>query len=431
MALKDCTLDDLAVFQNGKSLSPSMYISSGKYPVWGANGQIARTDKPLFAQPVIVVGRVGANCGSVYFIKEPSWISDNAIVATPKKNVDCRFLYYLMKSLNLDRTSIGSAQPLITQGGLKVVNTSAPDIPTQKAIAHILGTLDDKIELTRRMNKTLEEMARAIFKSWFVDFDPVIDNALAAGNPIPDKFRKRAEERKKKQQRKPLPASIQKLFPDSFQDSELGPIPKGWKVIRLNNIASLQQKSVKPMNEPNKLWEHYSIPAFDSGRIPLIEKGSEIKSNKYMVPISSVLMSKLNPKTPRVWMPNVMKPESAICSTEFLPFVPKYENWRPFLYELFNSDAVQQGILAIVTGSTGSRQRVKPKDVKLMEVVNPYKNMIELFSYLLNPIYDKILFNIQASQKFATIRDTLLPKLISGEIRVKEAEHIVERSVCW
>src|SRR5207247_1117780 len=123
-----------------------------------------------------------------------------------------------------------------------------------------------------------------------------------------------------------------KLFPDSFEDSELGEIPEGWKVAMLSGIASIAKQSVNPSESPGKVWEHYSIPAFDAGRIPVLQTGESIKSGKYHVPSSGVLVSKLNPQFPRVWLPNVQDEKAAICSTEFIPFVPRHSEWRPFLY---------------------------------------------------------------------------------------------------
>jgi len=207
---QDCTLDSIADFRNGKSLSTSQYSDDGTYPVYGSNGQIARTNELLNPTPVVVIGRVGAFCGSVYRVDEPSWVTDNAIVATAKPGVDIGFLYYRLRSLGLNRTAIGSAQPLVTQGGLKVVSTRVPPLPEQRAIAHILGTLDDKIELNRRMNQTLEAMAQALFKSWFMDFEPFRDRGM--------------------------------------QDSPLGEIPVGWGVVCLSRLPIRTWR--------NSLWEN-------------------------------------------------------------------------------------------------------------------------------------------------------------------------------
>lgn len=117
---KNLSLNEIAEFRNGKAISPELYSPTGKNPVFGANGRIALSDEILNPDPVIAIGRVGAYCGSVHYVSQPSWVTDNAIIAVPKKPNDVRFLYYLLSWLDLRRTAIGSAQPLMTQGGLKV-----------------------------------------------------------------------------------------------------------------------------------------------------------------------------------------------------------------------------------------------------------------------------------------------------------------------
>ena len=144
--------------------------------------------------------------------------------------------------------------PNLNTGILANIPLSVPSNSIQKAIAHILSTLDDKIELNRRMNETLESMAGALFKSWFVGFDPVIDNALAAGNPIPEPLQARAEARRALgKQTKPLPENIQKLFPDSFVfDEKMGWIPEGWEVGTFGDLA----EHVKDNVTADELHEH-------------------------------------------------------------------------------------------------------------------------------------------------------------------------------
>ena len=154
-----------------------------------------------------------------------------AILRPEKKEFDSKYLRYFLiapfqQTLLLNLASAGATRNAITKGMLESFEVIKPPLPEQKAIAHILGSLDDKIELNRQMNQTLEQMAQALFKSWFVDFDPVIDNALAAGNKIPESLQKRAEQRrmlsqsKQGDKRKPLPEDIQSLFPAEFEFSE-------------------------------------------------------------------------------------------------------------------------------------------------------------------------------------------------------------------
>ncbi|MEE4312972.1 MAG: restriction endonuclease subunit S, partial [Desulfofustis sp.] len=255
----ECCLGDIASFKNGKGLKKDLYSPTGKNPVWGSNGQIARTNELLNEHPVIVIGRVGAYCGSVHAVTEPNWVTDNAILSMPLTGNDFRYLYYLMTSLQLERTAIGSAQPLLTQSGLKIISCRVAPEPEQKAIAHILGTLDDKIELNRKMNETLEAMAQALFKSWFIDFDPVRRNAARAQNqPSSPALLPKGEGGKS-----PLPMgedlgegsveAFDRLFPDSFQPSELGPIPEGWDVKPLSKMVELIGGGTPKKSEP-KFW---------------------------------------------------------------------------------------------------------------------------------------------------------------------------------
>jgi type I restriction enzyme, S subunit len=161
----------------------------------------------------------------------------NSIIVTV--DFDYKYVYY---NLSQRKDEIrgregGSAQPILNKGLFGQLPISIPSLPEQKAIAHILGSLDDKIELNRRMNETLEVMAQALFKSRFVDFDPVIDNALAAGNEIPDELKERAEIREGLGHvRRTLPEEVRKLFTDEFEYTEkMGWIPKGWKISTVGN----------------------------------------------------------------------------------------------------------------------------------------------------------------------------------------------------
>lgn len=368
-------------------------------------------------------GTVGVIC----MLGEPMAFNQSCYGLVVKPMIISPYFYYALKTTlsKIRSISYGTVFETITTKSFKDIMIPLPSIDTQRAIAHILGSLDNKIELNRRMNKMLEAMARAIFKSWFVDFDPVIDNALKAGNPIPEAFAGRALQRKGKMAKaraegkeSSLPDEISSLFPDSFQDSELGYIPRGWEIKPLDNIALLKTQIIQPKNFKDKMWEYYSIPAFDEGRQPVCEVGQDIKSGKYAVPEDCILASKLNPQFPRVWLPDVQDADSAICSTEFMPFVPSIKFWRPFLYEMLQSHSVQSTISSRVTGSTGSRQRVKPKEIAVMPCLVPQNEVVNTFCEQVGPLHDIQLSNIRQSTSLASLRDTLLPKLISGELRI-------------
>lgn len=342
------------------------------------------------------------------------WLNQHIFKVHPKRQCDKQFFFYLLRYLkpnfvriarNKQTTGLGH----VTKKDLRNISVKLPPLPEQRAIAHILGSLDNKIELCRQMNQTLEATARAVFKSWFVDFDPV--RAKAEGRPTG------------------LPDDIAALFPDSFENSEIGEIPKGWEVGALECLATLKTQTVQPSTKPKKIWEHYSIPAFDEGKQPILEAGESIKSGKYLVPPNSVLASKLNPQFPRVWLPDVQDSNSSICSTEFMPFVPIVESWRPYLYEMLKSQTIQFEIIRRVTGSTGSRQRVKPREIAVLPCLVPPRKLIDFFCSQVGPWHDNLHSNIRQSATLAHLRDTLLPKLISGELRLPDAEKFVEEAV--
>lgn len=367
--------DDIVITHRGTLGQVGIIPSNAQYPRYVVSqSQMKLTVDPSLADPHFVF----------YFFKSPQ--GQQALLA------------------NTSQTGVPAiAQPTTS---LRAIQLDLPPLAQQRTIASILGALDDKIELNRQMNQTLEGIAQALFKSWFVDFDPV---------------------RAKMEGRDPgLPHEMASMFPGAFEDSDLGIIPRGWEVGPLAKIATLQTKTIHPREQPDRLWEHYSIPAFDKDCRPNYERGDTIKSGKYQVPPICVLASKLNPQFPRVWLPDVADPAVAICSTEFMPFVSVQGKWRPFLYEFLKSAPVQNEICSRATGSTGSRQRVRPRDIALMPVVVPPPEIVDAFSLAVVDLHSKVSANQNNASWLARIRDTLLPKLLSGELSVKDFENRME-----
>ena len=317
------------------------------------------------------------------------------------------YLYYLLKLKIRELKSIahGSVFDTITRETFENIEVGIPNQSTQKAIAHILGTLDDKIELNRKMNQTLEEIAKAIFKSWFVDYDPV--RAKAEGRPTG------------------LPPEICDLFPDELVDSEIGEIPRGWVVSPISDFALHNKKTVNP-SKSGDTYEHYSIPAFDSGQTPVLDFGVDIKSNKTVVVEGSLLVSKLNPNTPRIWLPKPKDAHEQICSTEFMVFTPNENANIAFLWGVFTSSSVSKRMEAMVTGTSKSHQRVKPKDVCNIEIGAPNDRLMRTYGDIVLPMLNRTINSISESNVIAELRDTLLPKLISGELRIPDAEKFLE-----
>jgi type I restriction enzyme S subunit len=283
-----------------------------------------------------------------------------------------------------------------------------PSLPKQKAIAHILGTLDDKIELNRKTNETLEAMAKALFQSWFVDFDPV--RAKAEGRPTG------------------LPDEISELFPDSFEGSELGEIPMGWEIAAIDHIVNLRKDSVNPSDSPEEEFDHYSIPAFDAGKSPSRETGGSIKSQKFQVGENDLLVSKLNPASPRIWIPFSSSARRSICSTEFLVCQASTCFGRAFAYCLASSDSIIEAMIGLAGGTSNSHQRIRPGDFLALACCMGSQKVRSAFSDVVEPLLGKTLALRTESRSLASARDTLLPKLISGELRIPEAEKLLEQA---
>ena len=262
--------------------------------------------------------------------------------------------------------------------------------------------LDERIDLLRETNATLEAIAQALFKSWFVDFDAV---------------------RAKQQGVTPagMDEATASLFPSSFSwfGSEL--IPDGWCEGTVSDLADIQRGSVNPGSGASTLFEYYSLPAFDAGQMPVWEIGAEIKSNKTPVPRNAVLLSKLNPHIPRVWLPVDAGPH-AICSTEFVVFVPAVKVSREFLYCFFSAAPFRERLRQLVTGTSNSHQRVKPDSVAALRTLVPPSAILDAFAVAVRPAFERVGLNRLQVQTLGSLRDTLLPRLITGKIRLVEAE---------
>ena len=202
---------ELATLEYGKSLR-AYDTPTGLYKVYGTNGPIGTHSEPLCPYASVIIGRKGAYRG-VHYSPDPFFVIDTAFYLKPKVELDTRWAYFQLLTQDINGMDSGSAIPSTSREDFYGLPVDVPPLTEQRAIAHILGTLDDKIELNRRMNETLEEMARALFKSWFVDFDPVLakmEGRWRPGESLPG-----------------LPAHLYDLFPDRLVDSKLGEIPEG------------------------------------------------------------------------------------------------------------------------------------------------------------------------------------------------------------
>jgi type I restriction enzyme S subunit len=314
-------------------------------------------------------------------------LTENCVKIVNSNTLNREYLYYYLISkfgqYEIKNGTVGAVQAKLPIKNIQDIKVKAPSLSEQTKIASVLKSLDDKIEVNRRINDNLEQQAQALFKSWFVDFEPFKDG--------------------------------------EFVETELGRIPKGWRVGTLGDIVEISKNSINPQKLPQTIFNHYSIPAFDEEMKPEIQLGEDIKSNKFVIMNKMTLFSKLNPRIKRVWYVDQIKPNS-ICSTEFVPFKAKDEAQSSFIYSMINSQGFYEYIMSMVNGATGSHQRFHPEE-SLSYNIAINNECVGKYSEVINPIIDQILNNRKESRRLATLRDTLLPRLMSGELKVNDIEN--------
>lgn len=198
-------------------------------------------------------------------------------------------------------------------------------------------------------------------------------------------------------------------------------MPDDWRGTTLGSIATISTKSINPLKQPELYFEHYSIPAYDEQHYPVFEYASEIKSNKYVLTKNSVMISKLNPDTKRIWRPLCLS-DNPVCSTEFIVYEAVNPKYKDYIYSLIDSQSFSDYLCAHTTGSTNSRQRATPKTTLNFPCVLPTDDILSQFCGVVTPIYNQIGANLIENQSLSSLRNTLLPKLMNGEIDVSEVK---------
>lgn len=374
MEWKEVTISDIANLKNGKK-RPS---ESGVIPVFGGNGIMDYVNSSN-GEDTIVIGRVGAYCGCVYLSKGKCWVSDNAIAAKAKEGNDNEYLYYLLSSLNLNHHHIGGAQPLMTQDIIGRIEVIVPQKEEeQRRIASILSSLDRKIELNNKINADLEEMAQAIFKNWFVDFEPFKDG--------------------------------------KFVDSELGMIPEGWKVGRLTEIASymngLAMQKFPPENNEDslpvlKIKElGQGFCGTDSDRCSCnIKDECKIHNGDVIFSWSGTLLVD-------IWC-------GGDCGLNQHLFKVTSKDYPKWFYYYWTKHHLQE-FIHIAKDKAVTMGHIKRGHLEEAMVAIPDNDSMEKAHELFEPILSKMISLRLESSRLSLLRDTLLPRLMSGELEVPE-----------
>jgi type I restriction enzyme S subunit len=357
------------------------YLFDGEYLLIAEDGENLRTR----STPVAFLAR------------GKFWVNNHAHIVRANGEADTRFLLYAFSAADISGYLTGSTMPKLTQGNMNRIPLLTPPIPEQRAIAHILGTLDDKIELNRRMNETLEAMARAIFKSWFVDFDPV---------------------RAKAEGRDPgLPKAIADLFPNRFEDSELGEIPVAWRVGTLDEEFAVTMGQSPPGETYNETGEGL---AFYQGRVDFGVRFP--KRRVYCAAPTRIAEQGDTLVTVRAPVGDINMAAERCCIGRGVASVRHRRGPRSYTYYTMLSlkDELERfEAEGTVFGS------ISKNDFHKLACVVPPSDVVSTFECVVGPSDDKTEVLSQESDTLAALRDTLLPKLISGELRIRDAERFV------
>lgn len=368
--------------------STERMMRQGPFPYYGAQGVIDHIDDYIFDGRYILVPEDGENLRSrkspiAYFAEGRFWVNNHAhiIKAKPHVAVD-RFVQSALQATNIDRWVTGAAQPKLSQRNLKQIPIRIPSREVQQTIGAILDTFDDLIENNQRRAEALEEMARAIYREWFVKF------RYPGHEDVP------------------------------LVDSALGPIPEHWTLTALDDVIELDRTSIQPSQHPDTSFDHFSLPAFDEDQLPRREVGSSIKSSKFTFTRPVVLVSKLNPQIERTWLAKPQSSRMAVASTEFMVTIPKGGQTLEWLYLTVRSDLVRERLVSLSGGTSTSHQRTKPKDFLATAVPLPPAQLNAEFTSVVSPQLALVGALRVNNKRLRRLRDLLLPKLVTGQIDV-------------
>jgi type I restriction enzyme S subunit len=383
----------------------------GPYPYYGASGIVDRVDGYLFDGEYLLIGEDGENLRTrqtpiAFMATGKFWVNNHAHIVRGNHRADTRFLSYVLSQTEIGGYLTGSTMPKLTQGNLNRLPVIAPPLAEQKAIAAVLGALDDKIELNRRMNATLESIVRALFQSWFVDFEPV---------------------RAKLDCRSPanLDPATAALFPDSFQDSEAGHIPKGWAVCPLSSVTQYLSRGIGPsyierggvcvLNQ--KCVRDHRVDFTKSRRHDIIKKPiNERALQLHDVLVNSTGMGTLGRVAQVLHLPEVSIVDSHVT------IVRSNSHIDPFFLGI-NLTGREAEIEELGEGSTGQTELSRTR-LGQLKIITPPSEIQKAFGAAVGPLLGRVSENDNQSRTLATLRDTLLPKLLSGELGLAHQESI-------
>lgn len=309
-----------------------------------------------------------------------------------EKVVSPKFLYYLLQyeMENIKSLGTGSTFSEISGKVVKNIEVNLPNIENQKKIEDVLDAVDEKIETNQHIIANLEKLSQTLFKRWFIDFEFPDEN----GTPY-------------------------KSSDGEMIDSELGKIPSNWKIYKLKDIASHKKETFNPKKSEEVTVKHFSLPAYDNEEQAIEEEVNKIKSNKWIINNNCVLFSKMNPDTKRIWLPVIDNKKLNVASSEFVVMESPNNKINSFIYNICLNSQFIDYLKANTTGSTNSRQRVKPT-IAVNYKLAIEDSIVQKYSEIITPYMEEMKILRSEIGKLTQLRDTLLPKLMSGEIEIPD-----------
>jgi type I restriction enzyme S subunit len=378
------SLGDVAhVSWGDTSTTKSAYTNEGfvAYSASGPDGFLPYADHEA---PGVVLSAIGANCGRVWYTPARwSCIKNTIWYRSSDPDVDSQYLFYATS-----RPSIwprrGAAQPFISLGDAKSVQVPIPPWESQIRIVAVLSAYDELIENNLRRIEILEEMSQAVYREWFVNFRFPGHDSVALIN------------------------------------SSLGPIPDGWKPSTFGDVAENHRATLDPSKVPEEEFAHFSFAAFDDGRAPVIEAGGSMKSGKLMFSEPSVLLAKLNPRIPRVWLAEPDDEHRSLASSEFLVLKARGHIPLHYVYAICTESQFQAELATMSGGTSTSHQRLKLEDLLAHPLAIPEGVLLDAFAQMVAPMNRLAANLVRQNRQLHSTRDLLLSKLVPGEIDVSK-----------
>ena len=434
---KRIPLGKLIALQRGHDL-PSQNRFDGQIPIMGSSGLTGWHNISKCAGPGVVIGRSGNSMGVVSYSEEDFWPLNTCLYVTDFKGNDERYIYYMLQQIDFDQFNSGSAQKSLNRNAIYPFEVNATtDTNEQKRIGKVLANFENKITLNRQINQTLEQMAQALFKSWFVDFDPVVDNALDAGFfeqdlEFSDELLRRAEARKAVRENadfKPLPEDVRQLFPAAFEECSEpsiglgGWVPQGWESLPVGSLIDLIGGGT-PKTSEHSYWGG-DIPWFSVVDAPNDSDVFVLSTEKK---ITDLGVKNSSTKVMRIGT-TIISARGTVgkCALVATPMAMNQSCYGVIgtngTHDYFIYYLIRQSVSQLQQRSHGSVFSTITRDTfNSFKFAFSGELIANTFGETISPWFEKIRANNQQRYMLRSIRDTLLPKLISGELRLSDSE---------